>query len=159
MNGNDRQGSEVSLLVPTHLVGELRQALVDDLLANSQVVRDLVTESDRNTREAAYQTAAERFFTRHQLQTQAGWYDDAPATKPLMIAGERGRVLALRCLRKRLTALLDVVAFESVDELRADIPARTDWPRGKIEAGYPARRLSEFLDAQSPQPGPWRPEQ
>jgi hypothetical protein len=46
MNGNGLPGSEISLLVPADLVGELRQALVDDLLATGPVVRDLVTEPD-----------------------------------------------------------------------------------------------------------------
>jgi hypothetical protein len=152
MNGNGQPGSEISLLLPAHLVRELRRALLDDLLETGHVVRDLVTEPDRNIREAAYQTAAERFFTRHQLHTQAGWPDDAPATKPLTIAGERSRVLAVYFLRKRLSTLLDIGAFESVDELRTAAPGRTHGLERAAEPGELAQRLSEFLDAHSPQP-------
>lgn len=101
--GEGRSRSESSLLIPTHLIGELRQALADDLAATSQTVSVLLTETDRNPRDAAYQTAAERFSTRHELQTfQVGWPDDAPATKPLATR-RRARPRARAALPARKT--------------------------------------------------------
>jgi IclR family pca regulon transcriptional regulator len=131
------------------VVGELRSALVEEILASRTKLGE-VADADvaRGVRTKSFKGLADGLRVQSELQQAIGWPDDPMPRDEVTISGRPQLDLAIRCLRRRLDGYMDLDSWEALSAQAP--PARrksVNWPEGRKPDALTevVRAIGDFL--------------
>jgi IclR family transcriptional regulator, pca regulon regulatory protein len=125
------------------VVGELRAALVDEVLAAQAKLGEVADATvARQARTKSFKVLADGLKVQSELQEAIGWPDDPMPKDEVTVSGKPQLDLAIRCLRRRLDGYMNLDSWETVSAQTS--PARRSL---KPPEGRQADALSEVVRA------------